>query len=516
MPTVPTESERRIQRSDWYLTFGLAVSSVVFAVLYFTAGNWPFEAPLWVACLTSVLISVPLLFRRRWPSRVAWAQSVVYGIAMIFGAMEPGISQIIVFMGIYSIGAWQIDRRTAFISRVFLCIAMFALFVVVMVTEFTDTDTMTVLQYAASIGVAFLVNIAFFGGAWVFGDRAWNQRRLVDDLKRANEEVHAQERQLAQQALDLERVRIARELHDGVAHHIAGVGIHAAAARRSLERNPEKARESLKVIEDSTRQTVDELRSLVYTLRETGTDDAGAGASGGSDARAGSSDASAPVSPGATAPGTPSATESGVRGASSPGATAGTGDGGDEHRVPCLGDLPELIAATRATGRSVELMTIGEPRCLSPITETAIYRIVQESLTNSQRYAAPDAEVEVRLRYGDHAVEVEISDSASAGCTQQSKGTGMGIIGMRERITALDGTLRVGPKSRGGWLVSASIPYPRTGSTAAELGSPPSASADSQTRGHVSPDSESASREHVPPPASPHDASPSNSQGRLP
>ncbi len=489
-PAVPTEDERRVQRSDWYLTFGLALSSVVFAVLYFAAGNWPFEAPLWVACLTSVLISLPLLYRRRYPSQVAWTQSVVYGVAMIFSAMEPGVSQIIVFMGIYSIGAWQINRRAAFISRVFLYIAMFILFIVGMVIQFNDSDTMTVLQYAASLGVAFLINIAFFGGAWVFGDRAWNQRRLVNDLRRANEEVHAQERQLARQALDLERVRIARELHDGVAHHIAGVGIHAAAARRSLEKSPEKARESLKIIEDSTRQTIDELRTLVYTLRETGPGDADPVLTSGDTTPV--DDPASADDPAWVGAGVGEAT--GDDGTHAGGGPHRTGDGerGDVHRVPCLGDLPELIAAAQTTERRVELTTIGEPRCLSPVTETAIYRIVQESLTNSQRYADPHAEVQVRLRYGDHAVEVEISDSASAGSTQPSKGTGMGIIGMRERITALDGTLRVGPKSRGGWLVSASIPYPRTGAVAdTDRGCPPrelasSAASPEDTRPHRS------------------------------
>ncbi len=467
-PAIPTEDERRVHRSDWYLTFGLALSSVVFAVLYFTAGNWPFEAPLWVTCLTSVLISLPLLCRRRFPSLVAWIQSIIYGIAMIFSAMEPGVSQIIVFMGIYSIGAWQINRRAAFVSRVFLYIAMFVLFIIGMVIQFNDTDTMTVLQYAASVGVAFLINIAFFGGAWIFGDRAWNQRRLVNDLRRANEEVHAQERQLAQQALDLERVRIARELHDGVAHHIAGVGIHAAAARRSLEKNPAKAGESLKIIENSTRQTIDELRTLVYTLREPGTGDAEP-----SDDPTTPGDPSGPASGGGSASGKDSAS----RGDSASASVSAMGQRGDAHRVPCLGDLPELIAAAQATGRTVELTTIGEPRCLSPVTETSIFRIVQESLTNSQRYADPHAEVQVRLRYGDRAVEVEISDSGSAGRAQPSKGTGMGIIGMRERITALDGTLRAGPKSRGGWLVSASIPYPRV-SAEVNAGSPsPAASA---------------------------------------
>src|SRR5699024_3216942 len=143
------------------------------------------------------------------------------------------------------------------------CIGMAILFTVSLTVQYRALGDFTLLQFAASGGVSFLTNVAFFGGAWLFGNRAWKQRKLMAELRAANDEVREQEQQLTRQALDLERVRIARELHDGVAHHIAGVGIHAAAARRSLEKNPAKAKESLQVIESSTRETVDELRALV-------------------------------------------------------------------------------------------------------------------------------------------------------------------------------------------------------------------------------------------------------------
>lgn len=407
-PWAPTPDELKTKPSDWYLVAGLAVASVVFAILYYSAGFWPFKVPLWAACLMSVLISLPLLVRRRWPALAAWIQCTIYSVALILGAVEPGVSQIMVFLGIYAIGAWQADRHLAFVTRIVLYGALFVLFSASMIIKFSSTETTSIVQFAASVGVSFLSNVAFFGGAWIFGNRAWNQRILLNELRTANDEVQAQERQLAQQSLDLERVSIARELHDGVAHLIAGVGIHAAAARRSLEKNPEKVRESLLVIESSARQTVEELRSLVYTLRDSDTQ------------------------PHSAAP---------------------------TQRNPSLGDIPELITQVRSTGRQVALSIVGDPSPLTPLSETTIYRVIQESLTNVQRYAGQQAQVEVRLRYVAEAVEIEVSNSGS-GTAAGSLGTGMGIIGMRERVTALDGTLSAGPKTRGGWLVRARIPNP--------------------------------------------------------
>ncbi|WP_350269962.1 histidine kinase [Brevibacterium sp. CBA3109] len=451
----------RPTRGDVYLVLALAGASMVFAILYNTTAYWPFKGPLWLICLASVLVTVPLLYRRRYPSQVAWIQATIFVTAQFLAIMEPGVTQIILFMGLYSVGAWQSNRRAAFVSRLLLCVGIFVYLLISMALQFEAIGDMTVLQFAAGSAVSFLINVAFFGGAWLFGNRAWNQRRLMDELRTANAEVRCQEQKLTRQALDLERVRIARELHDGIAHHITGVGIHAAAARRSLEKNPDKARESLKTIESSTRETVDELRALVYTLRDT--DDL---------------------------------------------STA-------EHNAkgnPSLGDIPELIDVSRRSGQRIEVLTIGQPRPLTPITEMSIYRVIQESLTNCRRYAGSYAEVEVRLRYGASELEIEISDSRSPGPprkepqfdpepsadsapepalesddersgdvrTPKHTGLGLGIVGMRERMSALGGTLDAGPKSRGGWLVRAQIPYPQN-ITDSESAALPGADADADS-----------------------------------
>ena len=333
-------------------------------------------------------------------------------------------------------GAWQSNRRAAFISRVLDRLGILVYLVLALGLQFNDLSDMTAMQVAASFGVNLLTNVAFFGGAWVFGDRAWNQRMMMAELRAANDEVRSQEKRLTEQALDLERVRIARELHDGIAHHITGVGIHAAAARRSLEKNPDRARESLRTIESSTRETVEELRALVYTLRDSDEE---------------------------------------------------TGDASTTKGNPSLGDVPELIESARRFGQTVEFTTIGEAHSLTPITEMSIYRVIQESLTNCSRYAGGGAEVEVRLRYGTTELEVEVSDSRSRSGNhgsgadpqpgveaetipdltvgsqpEQRPGLGLGIVGMRERMSALGGSLEAGEKSRGGWLVRARIPYPRS------------------------------------------------------
>ena len=410
-----TAEERRPRARDWYLVVALGAGSAIFAALYDATGYWPFKVPLWVSCLASFVVAVPLVWRRRFPSWVAWVVSTIYVGAQFLGAMEPGVAQIAVFLAVYSVGAWQSDRRRAVVSRLLLCIAIFAFLIVAAAVQWSNLGQLTVLQYAAASSISFLINIVFFGGAWVFGNRAWSQRRLMTELRAANEEVSRQSRQLADQAIDLERVRIARELHDGVAHHIAGVGIHAAAARRSLDKNPEKARESLSIIESSTRETVDELRTLVYTLRDTEGQTASANRTTGN---------------------------------------------------PGLGDLPELIADARRAGQTIDVETLGTPRPLTPIMELSVFRVIQESLTNCRRYAGTDAEVSVRLRYGVSDLEVEVSDSAAGPTAHQSVGTGLGIVGMRERIGALGGTLEAGPKSRGGWLVRARLPYARSSAPA--------------------------------------------------
>jgi signal transduction histidine kinase len=216
-----------------------------------------------------------------------------------------------------------------------------------------------------------------------------------------------------QQALALDRVRIARELHDVVAHHVSVMGVQAGAARRVMTRDPAKASEALSVIESNARSAVDELHRLLTTLRDPGAEPSDA------------------------------ATESA--------STRG------------LEQLPQLIESTRDAGTTANLVIVGEPHPVSTLVGFTLYRVAQESLTNVRKHAGDRAEAEVRVRYLGDRVELEVTDTGLGRGLSSRRGSGLGHIGMRERLAAVGGTLEVGPRSRGGYLVRAVVPL--TGST---------------------------------------------------
>jgi signal transduction histidine kinase len=216
-----------------------------------------------------------------------------------------------------------------------------------------------------------------------------------------------------QQALALDRVRIARELHDVVAHHVSVMGVQAGAARRVMTGDPAKASEALTVIESNARSAVDELHRLLTTLRDPGAD------------------------PSDTA--TESASTRGLE------------------------QLPQLIESTRDAGTTAKLVTVGEPHPVSTLVGFTLYRVAQESLTNVRKHAGDRAEAEVRLRYLGDRVELEVTDTGLGRGLASRRASGLGHVGMRERLAAVGGTLEVGPRSRGGYLVRAVVPL--TGST---------------------------------------------------
>ena len=210
--------------------------------------------------------------------------------------------------------------------------------------------------------------------------------------------------------MSLERLRIARELHDVVAHHVSVMGVQAGAARRVLQRDPQQAVESLSAIESSAREAVDELHRMLTTLR----------------------DDSRPIETGAAV------------------------DGPSMHGVE---QLPELLGDARSAGLAAELTIVGDARPLSPLVSVTVYRVVQEAVTNAIKHAGASASIDVRLRYLDSVVEVEVTDSGGPPARSADKqGSGLGIVGMRERLAAVGGTLEAGPRARGGYLVRADIP----------------------------------------------------------
>jgi signal transduction histidine kinase len=244
----------------------------------------------------------------------------------------------------------------------------------------------------------------------------------------------------AQLAVAEERVRIARELHDIVAHGVSLMTIQIAAARRVSGKSPESASESLEAAEETGRQTLSELEGMLSVLR-------GADASIGAAAGMGSHPGERLQQAGPSAP------------------TGGpVGDDG-RRPLPRLSDLSSLVEAVRNTGRTVSFSVLGEPPAIPASVEMTVYRVVQEALTNAVRYAG-DAPIDVQVIFSPADITVFVDDEGpgaqvrgGAAAGGHSSGTGHGIVGMQERLAAVGGTLDAGPRRPGpGWRVHASIP----------------------------------------------------------
>jgi signal transduction histidine kinase len=233
--------------------------------------------------------------------------------------------------------------------------------------------------------------------------------------------MQVEEDRSAQLAVAEERVRIARELHDIVAHGVSLMTIQIAAARRVATTKPESATESLEAAEQTGRETLSELEGMLTVLR-------GADASivAATDRRAGIDDAD------------------------------------QRTPLPRLADLPALIDTVRQAGRKVAYDTLGEPPPLPASVEMVVYRLVQEALTNAVKYAG-DGPIDVQVIFSPTAITVFVDDEGPvapgvAGRPAPSGG-GHGLVGMQERLAAIGGTLEAGPRRPGpGWRVHASIP----------------------------------------------------------
>jgi signal transduction histidine kinase len=391
----------RVTRVDVATAALLAVSSAFLAALGSVSQVVGFRASMGLVVLASFLVALPLVWRRRAPVPVVALCSVGYAVAAELGVMELWVSQVVLFLAFYSVGVWEPDRVLAHRARLVTVVAMALWLASSAVRGFSDAEVgeRGVSAYFALLAVQVAINAAYFGAGWYFGDRTWARAREREQLVAAEEEIRAQQDRLTEQAVALERLRIARELHDVVAHHVSAMGIQAGAARRVLTRDPEQATHALGAVEASARSAIAELGTMVGALRSQ--DDA-------------------------------------------------------EGPMPTLADLEELLASARASG-PVELEVVGEPRSLTGVVELTVYRVVQEALTNVRKHAGAQARADVRIRYRSDDVEVEIADDGR-GPSVPTAGLGMGQIGMRERISAVGGSLETGPKSRGGYLVRARIP----------------------------------------------------------
>ncbi|MEU9256811.1 sensor histidine kinase [Streptomyces sp. NPDC048270] len=284
--------------------------------------------------------------------------------------------------------------------------------------HFTATTVVALYTVARSRGAAVVAGAAFVcavmplvgqpsrpGAADVAGSVANVLLVLATAaaMNRWHRENEANRRLLADRAVAAERRRIARELHDIVAHHITTMQLMAGGARANLAADPEVAREALVTLEGSGRMALREMRQLLDVLR------------------AGDEAEEAPTAP-----------------------------------QPGVADLAAIVGETRRAGLSVELDVRGEERPLPPSVGLTVFRIVQEALTNTRKYAGR-ARACVRLTYGPDGLAVEVSDDG-AGAAAAPAGSGYGLVGMRERVALHGGTLEAGPLDGGGFRVAARLP----------------------------------------------------------
>jgi signal transduction histidine kinase len=281
-----------------------------------------------------------------------------------------------VLLAIYTAAAHTSGRRTL--------IAAALTFVMGFTAMATDPDGINI---AGAVFFGLII-----GAPWVAG-RAIRHRRL-------NEQRLEQEKADAEAAIVEERTRIARELHDVVAHAISVMVLQARGGRRVIADDPGEAREAFDVIEGTGHQALEEMRRLLGMLR--------------------ASDEELALAP-----------------------------------QPSLGQLEALLEQVRAAGLPVELAVEGGPAELPPGVDLSAYRIVQEALTNALKHAGP-AQARVTVRYGQDELELEIADDGAG--TGDGKGSGHGLIGMRERVSVYGGELQAGRRPGGGYALRARLP----------------------------------------------------------
>ncbi|MGC5223496.1 sensor histidine kinase [Micromonospora sp. DT81.3] len=426
IPPRPRPTAREL-RGDIVLAVVILVGAVFSAALSSIAGVYGDEqAPLPLAVGYAFALAAPLAVRRRWPSVVAVLVSLAYFVAVTLHIPEIYVGNIAMFIALYTVGAWSTDRRRAAIVRIAIIIGMFAWLLVVMYRDAIEqADDAEVMAGAFSPFLAYMlittmVNVLYFGGAYYFGERAWASAAQRAALEQRTLDLERERELTGAQAVALDRVRIARELHDVVAHHVSVMGVQAGAARAVIDRDPAAAKTLLAGVEESAREAIRDLRNLLETLR-------------------------APEGPDA--------------------ATAPDGSIDDPSTVG-LDDLDALATASTSAGLATTMTVVGDPVPIAGVVQVNLYRVAQEALTNARRHAGTGATAEVRLRYADDTVELEITNTGRA---VGAVSPGLGHLGMRERAAASGGTIDTGPRERGGFRVRVRVPIARP---AAQSGAP--------------------------------------------
>jgi signal transduction histidine kinase len=367
---------RRLQPDPQAIDYSLAILLTAGAELTIWIGNDAAHHRL-EAALLEPLVTASVAVRRRYPALVGTAVQTIASLEFSrWGGPQWVGYPIAVFCALYALTVWASSRRFA---------VGFALVAAVNLAGIAlpHSSVHKAIPFTIIEGAVMLL-----------------VRRVVGDRERRAQVAERERDVAAREAVVEERSRIARELHDVIAHHVSMIVVQAGAERSVLSDANASTREVLQTVEQSGRSALTEMRRLLGMLRD---------------------DATEPLAP-----------------------------------QPALGDVPILVDQLRGAGLHVELNVDGEPRELPIGIELSAYRIVQEALTNALKHAG-DARVNVHVGYGQDSLEIEIVDDGTGGRSPVSSG-GHGLAGMRERVALYGGRIDAGRRQNGGFAVRVVLP----------------------------------------------------------
>jgi signal transduction histidine kinase len=362
---------------------------------------WVLQSPTLHPVLVAILIGleiIPLIWRRLFPSAALLIITIAAVTILVLQIQDMNFMAITSMIATFSTAAYGGHRRN--LACIVCIIAITG--GIAYINLFSSSAALISSQ--TLFGVTNLLwNLVLFLAIWWFGNTLRMSRERASQLKENTEQLLREQEENARRAVLDERIRIARELHDVLAHHVSVMGIQAGAARQVLKLYPEKAINSLNLIETSSRQAVSELYRLVGFLR-------------------------------------------------------------DEKQVetfnsqPGLQQLEKLIVDMQTAGLPVEVTTKGEKREIPQMVDLSAYRILEEALTNTLKHAGA-TKATIDIDYQKNILLLDINDNGHGiiGEGKTANG-GKGLIGMRERVNLLKGEFRAGNGQNGGFHVSVKLP----------------------------------------------------------
>ncbi|MGQ4716404.1 sensor histidine kinase [Streptomyces anulatus] len=344
-------------------------------------------------------LSTVVALRRRAPEKMLLL-AILVGVVQLVFDVRPGIGNFAMLVITYTVAT--VGERWA--SRLALVCSLSAAALSQLRWEAEPGGS-----WAQVIFVTIIMTVPFVL-AWVLGDSLRTRRAYFDQLEERAARLEREREAQSKVAVAAERARIARELHDVVAHNVSVMVVQADGAAYVMDAAPDQAKQALETISSTGRQALAEMRRLLGVLR-----------------------------------------------------TGDAPESGEYVPQPDVEQIEDLVAQVRQTGLTVDFKVEGTPRPLPSGVELTAYRVVQEALTNTRKHGGPDAGASVRLVYFDDGLGLLIEDDGRGAAHELyedggADGAGHGMIGMRERIGMVGGTLDAGPRPGGGFRISALLP----------------------------------------------------------